>query len=63
MPPLHVLIWSDAELEAAILRRNRQAAIDLPLRVLAYEDQTTGKAGVIFNSYDCLRSASPLAAG
>ena len=52
MPPAHVLIWSDAELEAAILRHNRLAAIDLPLRAIAFEDQGTGKAAVISNSYD-----------
>ncbi len=52
MPPSHVLIWSDPELEAAILNHNPLAAIDLPLRVLAFEDQKTGKAAVIANSYD-----------
>ena len=52
MPPSHVLIWSDPELEAAILKHNPLAAVDLPLRVLAFEDQGTGKAAVIANSYD-----------
>jgi uncharacterized protein (DUF302 family) len=41
MPPAHVLIWSDPALEAAILERAPLAAIDLPLRVLAYEDQNS----------------------
>ena len=54
MPPAHVLIWSDPELEAAILRHNPLAAVDLPLRALAFEDQDTGKAAVIANSYDYL---------
>lgn len=52
MPPAHVLIWSDPELEAAILTHNPLAAVDLPLRALAFEDQDTGKAAVIANSYD-----------
>lgn len=52
MPPSHVLIWSDPELDAAIVKHNPLAAVDLPLRVLAYEDQGTGMAMVIANSYD-----------
>ncbi len=54
MPPSHVLIWSDPELEATILRHSPRAAVDLPLRVLAYENQDTRKAAVIANSYDFL---------
>ena len=54
MPPAHVLIWSDPGLEATILRHNPLAAVDLPLRVLAFEDQRTGKAAVIANSYNYL---------
>ena len=56
MPPSHVLIWSDPALDAAILRHNPLAAIDLPLRVLAYEDVHTHKAMVIANSYTYLAS-------
>lgn len=52
MPPSRVLIWSDPELEASILKHNPVAAIDLPLRVLAYEDQHSRKPAVIVNSYD-----------
>lgn len=52
MPPSHVLIWSDPKLEAAILKHNPLAALDLPLRVLAFEDQVTRRAAVITNSYD-----------
>jgi uncharacterized protein (DUF302 family) len=54
MPPAHVLIWSDPELEAAILINNPLAGVDLPLRALAFEDHRTGKAAVITNSYDYL---------
>ena len=54
MPPAHVLIWSDPELEAAILAEAPLAAIDLPLRALAFERQDSGKAAVIANRYDFL---------
>ncbi len=54
MPPSHVLIWSDSELDAAIVEQNPLAAVDLPLRVLTYENQATGKAAIIANSYDFL---------
>jgi len=56
MPPAHVLIWSDSKLEAAILERAPLAAIDLPLRALAYEDHDSGRAAVIANSFDYLVS-------
>lgn len=52
MPPSHVLIWSDPGLEAGILSINPVAAVDLPLRILAYEDPGTGRAAVIYNSYE-----------
>jgi uncharacterized protein (DUF302 family) len=60
MPPSHVLIWSDPALDAAILQHNPQAAVDLPLRALAYEDQATGSAAVIFNSYAFLQQRHAL---
>ncbi len=52
MPPSHVLIFSDPSLDAAIIENNIVAAIDLPFRVLAYEDQESGSAKVIANSYE-----------
>jgi uncharacterized protein (DUF302 family) len=52
MPPAHVLIWSHPRLEAAILDINPVAAVDLPLRTLAYEDQATGRAALICNRYE-----------
>ena len=54
MPPARVLIWSDPELEAAILKHNPIAGVDLPLRALAFEEQGTGRAKVIANGYDYL---------
>lgn len=52
MPPARVLIWSDSALEAAILKHNPVAAVDLPLRILAYENQKSGEAAVIYNTYE-----------
>ena len=65
MPPARVLIWSDPELEAAILKQAPLAAIDLPLRALAYEDEDSRSASVIANSFDYLvnRYALPNQAG
>ncbi|WP_309496622.1 DUF302 domain-containing protein [Sulfurovum sp.] len=54
MPPSHVLIWSDPKLETEILKINPVAAVDLPLRTLAFEDPASGKAAVITNSFDFL---------
>jgi uncharacterized protein (DUF302 family) len=56
MPPSHVLIWSDPTLDVAILKATPLAAVDLPLRILAFEDPATGKAGVIANRFDFLAS-------
>lgn len=52
MPPSHVLIWSDPRLDAAIIKNKAIAAVDLPLRVLVYEDPHTREPVVMFNSYD-----------
>ena len=52
MPPAHVLLWSDPELETEILKHNPMAAVDLPLRILAFEDSLTGNEAVITNSFD-----------
>lgn len=60
MPPSHVLIWSDPELDSAILVHNPLAAVDLPLRALVYETKETGKAAVIANSFDYLANRHSL---
>ena len=54
MPPAHVLIWSDPALDAEILGINPLAALDLPLRVLAFENPATGRGAVISNRFDFL---------
>ena len=56
MPPAKVLIFGNIELEAELLRKNRLAGIDLPLRILAYESTPNGPSKLIYNSYDYLAS-------
>jgi uncharacterized protein (DUF302 family) len=56
MPPARVLIFSDPLLEAELIRINPLTAIDLPLRVLAYESVPEGSSQLIYNSFDYLRS-------
>lgn len=56
MGPARVLIFSDPVLESRIIALNALAALELPLRVLAYENPETGDARVIYNRYDYLAS-------
>jgi uncharacterized protein (DUF302 family) len=50
MPPSRVLLFSAADLDRALLTENRLAALDLPLRVLAFEDDG-GQARLITNGF------------
>ncbi len=54
MPPARVLIWSDPVLEAAILAQKPLAGLDLPLRVLVYEEPSSGEARVATNDFGFL---------
>jgi len=56
MPPAKVLIFSNPELEAKLLAIEPLIAIDLPLRVLAYESMSDGSSRVTFNSFEYLQS-------
>ena len=56
MPPARVLLFSNPELEAKLLGIQPLIAIDLPLRVLAYESAPGGEARIIYNSFDYLQS-------
>ena len=56
MPPAKVLLFSNPELEAQLLALNPLIAIDLPLRILAYEAMDDREASVTFNSFYYLRS-------
>lgn len=51
MPPSHVLIWSDPEIETQMIKANPLVAIDLPYRVLAFEDPLSGQARLVTNRY------------
>lgn len=65
MPPAKVLIFSNPTLEAALIKENPMVAIDLPLRVLAYETKPGGDSKIIFNSFEYIKSRyglSPLPA-
>ncbi len=56
MPPSRVVIFSDPQLETALILANPLAALDLPLRVLAYEAIDEGATKVIYNAFDYLVS-------
>lgn len=56
MPPARVLIFSDAKLEADLVRLDPLIAIDLPLRVLAFETEPDGASAVIFNGFPFLEA-------
>ena len=61
MPPARVLIFSDPGLEAALVQINPLVAMDLPLRVLAYESAPGDEGRVIYNSFDNIKSRYGLA--
>lgn len=62
MPPARVLIFSNPGLEAQLIRQNPLTAIDLPLRILAFESQPEGLARVIYNDFDYIESRYSLEA-
>jgi uncharacterized protein (DUF302 family) len=56
MPPARVLIFSDAQLETQLIGLNPLTALDLPLRVLAFDNGTSDAASFTYNSFDYLAS-------
>jgi uncharacterized protein (DUF302 family) len=52
MPPSRVLILSDPDVNSQILSQNIRAGLDLPYRVLAFDN--TGNASLSFTSFDFL---------
>ena len=56
MPPARVVVFSDVELETKLIQKNPLVALDLPLRVLAFEDAKDNTSKVIFNDFDYLAS-------
>ena len=63
MPPARVLIFSDSQLESELIMQNPLVAIDLPLRVLAFEEGSGQASKVIYNSFDYLVSRYQLEPG
>ena len=56
MPPANVLIFSNPTLESQLVSINPLTAIDLPLRVLAYESVTENRTKIAFNSFEYISS-------
>ena len=56
MPPARVLIFSNPALETELIGYNPLVALDLPLRILAYETDPEAPASVIYNDADYLVS-------
>lgn len=61
MPPARVLIYSDPALETELINQNPLVALDLPLRVLAYEPGPQAPANLIYNNADYLSSRYDIA--
>ncbi|ARN74251.1 DUF302 domain-containing protein [Oceanicoccus sagamiensis] len=56
MPPARVLIVSNPKLDTAIIQQNPLAAIDMPLRILAYEEKSGGESKLIYNRFQYIAS-------
>ena len=56
MSPARVLIFSDPQLESELIRVKPLAALDLPLRVLSFEDSRSQPSKVIYNRFEYLVS-------
>ena len=61
MPPSRVQIFSAAEINTPILNENIRAGLDLPFRVLTYEQDGTAK--VVFTGADFLKARHGLSDG
>jgi uncharacterized protein (DUF302 family) len=61
MPPARVLLFSNPVMETGLIKLNPLVAIDLPLRVLAFESEPGGESKVIFNTLGYLESRYQLA--
>ena len=56
MPPARALIFSDPQLESLLIEQAPLIALDLPLRVLAFEEAESQSNKVIYNRFDYLVS-------
>ena len=62
LSPSRVLIVSNPGLESRLLQRNLLIGLDLPIRVLAYEDPDSGLALLTWNRFDYLASRYDISA-
>lgn len=51
MPPARVMLFSNPEVETALVAANPLAALDLPLRVLAYDADDGAGAKLVYNRF------------
>ncbi|KZY73721.1 hypothetical protein A3758_00270 [Oleiphilus sp. HI0118] len=61
MGPARVVLFSDVQLETAMIRLNPLVALDLPMRVLAYESPDDASSKLTYNSFDYISSRYQLA--
>jgi len=56
MQPARVLIFSDVVLDTELIQENPLTALELPLRILAFQDIKSGNEKIIYNSFGYIRS-------
>lgn len=56
MPPARVLVFSNADMETALIQHNPLLALELPARILAFESPANRQSYVIHNGFDYLVS-------
>lgn len=56
MPPARVIIFSEPKFNTELIKIKPLIALDLPFRILAFHDTDSGKAHIIYNSFDYLVS-------
>ncbi|GAA3947766.1 DUF302 domain-containing protein [Allohahella marinimesophila] len=59
IPPTILLLFSDPALDVPLLQKNQQVALDLPQKILAYEDPQ-GSVKLAFNGVEYLRDRHAL---
>ncbi len=50
LPPTQLILFRDLRLEKKLLRRSSTIAIDLPLKILVWEDADTGEIKLLYNA-------------
>jgi uncharacterized protein (DUF302 family) len=50
LPPTQLILFRDKRLERKLIRRSPTAAIDLPLKILVWEDADTGEIKLLYNA-------------